>query len=122
MGINDEYSRDAYYEESWDSDDSPEEDNELHPEDWEITHSEELSDGWATFQEYIHDNFLSVKRSCNLTKFIDLVIHPHMYISIYNPSLHAVEAWNRVKRVPVIRDRVAPENFYTWFYIYVNYD
>ena len=45
MGINDEYSRDAYnYELAYDSDGSDEFDYELPEEDWQDWYSEELLD------------------------------------------------------------------------------
>jgi len=115
MGINDEYSRDAYYEQAWDSDDSDPEVQELHPEDWQDLHSDELMNGWIYVQEYVYDNYLNF-RGCNYHKFVELVVDHHTIIhsnQIY--SEHARKAWNKVRRVRMIRQRVQPEAFCIWF-------
>jgi hypothetical protein len=121
MGLNDEYSRDAYqFEQVYDSDDSDEFDYEVDPETWESLYSEELFDGWTIFQEYIYSNYLSVKNTCTFSKFCDLVIRPDIYSSSEPFSNHAIRAWNDIKRVKVVREKVLPENFYSWFTVYVN--
>jgi hypothetical protein len=120
MGVNDEYSRDAYtFEQSWDSDDSDEFVNELDPEDWEAMYSEEIHDGWTILKDYINDNYLMMKNTCNYTKFVELLLHPEMYYLI-NPTDHAVRAWLAIKRIQIVKERVDPENFYKWFDINVN--
>jgi hypothetical protein len=119
MGRNDEYSRDAFYEETYETDDiSDEFETELDPEDWEALYSEEIYDGWVTFIEYINDNFLMVNSYCSYTNFVDLVLNPQNYHSL-SPSDHAVQAWIYIKQVPIIKERITPENFYSWFDIYV---
>lgn len=119
MGVNDEYSRDAYtFEQVWDSDSDDEIDRELDPEDWEAAYSEEIYDGWVTFKEYLHDNFLEMHQNCTYTKFVHLLLNPICYYS-NNPSIHALRAWTRIKRVSIVNERVDPENFYSWFDIYV---
>jgi hypothetical protein len=123
MGINDEYSRDAYQFEQVheDSDDQEEIDIEVEPEIWESIYSEALFDGWSLFQEFIHANFLITKSSCTFTKFCELVIQPAIYRPCDTPSSLALRAWNEVKRVKIVKDRVDPENFYTWFHTYVDF-
>jgi len=121
MGVNDEYSRDAYtFEQAWeDSDDSDEFANDLDPEDWEAMYSEEIHDGWTIFNEYVNDNYLMLKSSCTYTKFVELLLRPELYYST-SPSDHAIQAWKAVKRILIIKERVDPENFYKWFDINVN--
>jgi hypothetical protein len=120
MGINDEYSRDAYnFEQSWDSDDLDDFDNELDPEDWEALYSEEIHDGWSIFNEYVADNYLMLKSSCNYTKFVELLMQPEHYYSA-DPSPHAIRAWVSLRRVRIVKERVDPESFYKWFDINVN--
>ena len=121
MGINDEYSRDAYLGDNYayDSDESDEIDVEIDPEEWEIRYSEEIHDGWAIFQDYITDNYLMTKNNCTISKFIELLITPEKFSPTFNPSQNAFAAWNHIKRVSLVRERVSPENFYTWFLIYV---
>jgi hypothetical protein len=121
MGRNDEYSRDAFYEESWDTDDSSDEfENEIDPDDWQQLYSEELYDGWAILQEYLYDNYLVPNGECTFTEFADFVTYPHMYSLNIFPSYHAVRSWVHVRRVPLIAERVRSENFYAWFAIYIN--
>jgi len=123
MGINDEYSRDAYqFEQVWESDGEADDvDVELDPETWESLYSEEIFDGWTVFQEYIQSNYLTLKSNCTFTKFCDLVIHPSKYAHCNSPSENALNAWDNVKRVKIVRDRVEPDNFYAWFHAYVNF-
>jgi|APCry1669192860_1035435.scaffolds.fasta_scaffold30314_1 hypothetical protein len=123
MGINDEYSRDAYLGDhyAYDSDESDDVELEIDPEEWEIRYSEEIHDGWATFQGYIHDNYLTIKDNCTISKFIELLIEPTKFRPTFNPSQYAFVAWNYIKRVSLVKERVPPENFYTWFHIYVNH-
>lgn len=121
MGINDEYSRDAYLGDhyAYDSEEADDIDIETDPQEWEIRHSEEIHDGWSIFQEYIHDNYLKTKNNCTLTKFTELLIEPEKFRPSFDPSNHALVAWNHISRVRIVKTRVAPENFYTWFLIYV---
>jgi hypothetical protein len=121
MGVNDEYSRDAYtFEQAWeDSDDSDEFDHDLDPEDWEALYSEEIYDGWSIFNEYVNDNYLMMKSSCNYTKFVELLLNPELYYT-YNPTEHAVRAWISINKISIVKERIQPENFYKWFDINVN--
>ena len=119
MGINDEYSRDAYYEQTWYSDDSDEPETDLHPEDWQDFYSDELLDGWTYLQEYLNSRYLILKNNCTFPKFVELVMHPEKFVPRTQINQHANAAWSYVRRVSVIRSRVNPENFMTWFEIYV---
>jgi len=120
MGINDEYSRDAYnFEESWDSDDLDDFDQELEPEDWEALYSEEIHDGWSIFNEYVNDNYLMLKNTCTYTKFVELLLRPELYYTS-DPTEHANQAWKAIRRVLIVKERIEPENFYKWFDINVN--
>jgi hypothetical protein len=123
MGLNDEYSRDAYQFEQVheDPDDQEEPDIEVSPEMWESIYSEEIFDGWTIFQEYIYSNYLTVRSHCTFTTFSELLIRPEMYESCARPSHQALECWEHIKRVKIVRDRVYPDQFYTWFQIYVNF-
>ena len=119
MGVNDEYSRDAYtFEQAWDSDDSDEFDHDLDPEDWEALYSEEIHDGWSIFNEYINENYLMLKNNCTYTKFVELLLRPDLYYTC-NPTDYAVEAWISIAKIPIVKERIGSENFYKWFDIYV---
>jgi hypothetical protein len=119
MGRNDEYSRDAYYEESWMSDDSDEFENEIDGEDWAQLYSDDIWGIWCIIREYFHDNYLVMPRNCTFTAFEDFVVYPKAFFSNKAPTPHSVEVWRRISRVSFIRDRVSFENFYTWFDIYM---
>jgi hypothetical protein len=122
MGINDEYSRDAYqFEQVHDDSDDEEVDIEVDPEMWEAMYSEEIFDGWTIFQDYIHANYLTIQHNCTFTKFSELLIRPEMYRDCLSPSQQAYDCWEYVKQVNIVRNRVEPEQFYTWFHMYVNF-
>jgi hypothetical protein len=121
MGLNDEYSRDAYQGEqyAYDSDGSDDYDPELHPEDWQDMYSEDLMDAWNFVLEFMHDNFMGRKPNCTYPKFVDLVVNPTQYPPIREPITAMRDLWARVRRVRVVRERVQPEQFYTWADTYV---
>jgi len=120
MGINDEYSRDAYYEQTWDSDDPDEFDVEIHPEDWQDLHSAELLDGWSYLREFVHDNYLTLRSSCTFPTFVNLVVDANRWIGC-DPNQLSHRAWTYIQRVKIIKDRVPPENFYRWFNENISY-
>jgi hypothetical protein len=116
MGINDEYSRDVYQGDHYvyDSDDHDDFDPELHPEDWQDMYSQELLDGWNFILEFIHDNFLPRKHACTYPKFVELVLNPNKFGPTMYPTPLMTDVWKRVRQVAIIRERVQPEQFYTW--------
>ena len=118
MGLNDEYSRDAYaFEDAHDTDsESSDFDPYLDEEDWQAMYSEELGQAWGLLQEYAWDNFLTL--SCNYTMFVEFVLESDRW----PPSdafFHAERAWNKINDIPVVYERVQPGNFYTWFSRYI---
>ena len=114
MGINDEYSRDAYqYEQSWDSDDSDEFDSQLDPEDWQALYSEELLNAWMTIRVCYEDQYLPVKATYN--SFIDLVLNPLPWYSSDHPSPVCHTIWSEISKIKVISERVGLEQFWGWF-------
>jgi len=120
MGRNDEYSRDAYYEESWMSDDSSDEfENEIDAEDWAQLYSDYICQRWYNILECLHVVCLVVPRKCTFNAFEAFVIHPRSFFSLSAPTRHSVEVWRSITRIPFIRDRMQFENFYAWFDIYV---
>ena len=117
MGINDEYSRDAYTGDqfAYDSDGSDEFDPFLDEESWQDMYSEELLYVWEKIHEYVYDNYLVVNDCCRFPAFVDFVLEPHNWQATMIPSLHAEQVWDKIKITPILIDRVFPENFYTWF-------
>ena len=120
MGINDEYSRDAYnYEEAYDSDGSSDFDPYLDHESWQDMYSEELLHAWETIQEYVYDKYLSLSHECTYPKFVDFVLNSYNYPVGDQYSFHADQIWNRVKIDTIIRERVNGNAFRTWIDSYI---
>jgi hypothetical protein len=117
MGINDEYSRDAYIGDqfAYDSDGSEDFDPYLDEESWQDMYSDELLYVWEKIQEYTYDNCLVLNENCKFPNFVDFVMDPSRWCPTMTPSGHAHRLWNKIKRVPILIDRILPENFYTWF-------
>jgi hypothetical protein len=113
MGINDEYSRDAYnYDLAYDSDGSDEFDPELHPEDWQDMYSQELLDGWMKIRDYMEERYLETR--AQFPDFVDLNLNATRWYSSDPQSNHHENLWNLIGQMPIIRDRVQAENFYGW--------
>ena len=114
MGLNDEYSRDAYaYEQAYESDDSDESgDPELHPEDWQDMYSQELLDGWMKIRDYMEERYLEAR--AQFPDFVDLVLSSDRWYSMEPRNEHHETMWNLICQMPVIRERVQAQNFYGW--------
>ena len=76
MGLNDEYSRDAYntVDDAYDSEGSDEFDPELHPEDWQDMYSQEILDGWMHLRSYLDQNYIKIR--AGYPQFVELVLNP----------------------------------------------
>ena len=73
MGINDEYSRDAYnYDLAYDSDEGPEVPDPLNPEEWQDWYSEELLDAWMRLKHYHDSNY--IRTTATYPKFVQFII------------------------------------------------
>jgi hypothetical protein len=118
MGINDEYSRDAYnYDLAYDSDESDDFDPELHPEDWQDMYSAELLDAWMIIRGFMEENY--IKCVAHFPEFVDLVLHPaNWYSTVQPPTTHEI-MWNMISNAPIVSDRVMAENFYAWAENYI---
>ena len=121
MGQGDEYSRDAYnYDLAPDSDtDSDDVDLELHPEDWQDMYSQELLDGWMVMKDYLDENYVQIYGT--FPKFVELVLDPTRWYTNDEPYEQWVILWNLIARLPIISDRVQPQNFYAWAENYIGY-
>jgi len=119
MGINDEYSRDAYLGDhyAYDSDESDDFDTDVHPEDWQDLYSQELLDGWMNIRQYLDEKYLPYR--ANFPEFVQLVMLPGNWYSTHEPTTLQLEMWNRIKNFPIIRERVLAENFYAWSENYI---
>jgi hypothetical protein len=119
MGLNDEYSRDAYnYEQVYDSDDSDEFDPELHPEDWQDMYSQELLDGWMKIREYTEARYLKNRATFNM--FVQFVIDPRHWYTTEPPHPTHADLWEIIRSTPVAGERLWPENFYAWAENYID--
>jgi hypothetical protein len=114
MGINDEYSRDAYdYQLVYSDDDSDDFDSQLDPEDWEATYSQELLNAWMTIRMWYEDQYLPVRTTYN--DFVEFVITPGSWFTYDSPSPTCSMFWSEISKIDVIADRVLPEQFTGWF-------
>ena len=116
MGINDEYSRDAYTGDqyAYDSDGSDDFDPFLDDESWQDIYSEELIYAWEKIHEFVDDNYLLFDSSTKFPHFVGFVMDCSKWRQT-PMSFYGEQIWDKIKDVPVIRERVQPENFYTWF-------
>jgi hypothetical protein len=120
MGLNDEYSRDAYqYDQAYDSEGSDEYDPELHPEDWQDMYSQEILDGWMHLRNYLEQNY--IKCRAGYPQFVELVLEPTKWYTNEDPGHVQTVMWNSISDLPIISDRVAPHNFYAWIENYIDY-
>jgi len=113
MGVNDEYSRDAYdYELAYDSDESVDSPDPLHPEDWQDWYSEQLLDAWMTIREYADNNYIELP--VNYSQFVDFVMNSENYYTEEAPSPLTELMWDAIKDIQVIQENTKFENFSAW--------
>lgn len=125
MGVNDEYSRDAYdYELAYDSDESVDSPDPLHPEDWQDWYSEQLLDAWMTIREYADNNYIELP--LNYPQFVDFVMNSENYYTEESPRPLTELMWGAIKDIQVIQENTKFENFSAWMneflYTLVNND
>jgi hypothetical protein len=113
MGINDEYSRDAYnYEQAYDSDDSVDSPDPIHPEDWQDWYSEQLLDAWMTIRQMAEEDYTQVRTG--FPQFVEFVMDPGEVYSENAASQRVVAMWHQIKDIQVIRENLQFENFVAW--------
>lgn len=118
MGINDEYSRDAYnYELAYESDDSVDSPDPIHPEDWQDWYSEQLLDAWLTIRQIAEEDYTQVRTG--FPQFVEFVMEPDEFYTTENPSPRALAMWNGIKNIQVIQENIGIENFAAWVNINV---
>lgn len=119
MGINDEYSRDAYTRENLYTSDSEDDTvSEVDAETWQDLYSDELIYGWEAVQDFVYDNTLTSRAT--YPKFVDLIVDPDHYSPRGSISELAERAWDRVYfSNTFIYKRVPFDNFCSWFDLYV---
>jgi hypothetical protein len=115
MGINDEYSRDAYLGDhyAYNSDDSDEFDDEIDPETWQDLYSQELLNAWMTIRMWYEDQYLPVRSTYH--DFVEFVVTPGPWFTNDLPSPTCTMFWNQISKIDVIADRVTFEQFTGWF-------
>lgn len=120
MGLNDEYSRDAYtYEQAYDSDDSDDFDLELHPEDWQDMYSAELLDAWMSIREYLEENYMKINTGYH--HFVEFVLDPGIWTTSGTPGIHQYILWEKIKDSRIISDRVNSDQFFAWSENYIDH-
>lgn len=120
MGINDEYSRDAYaFDLAFDSDESDEYDREMDPLDWQDMYSNELLDGWMCIREHAEDNYMKLVGT--YPDFVDLVLDASRWYTGVHMNIDQQVMWSRIANLPIISERVKSENFCAWANNFVTY-
>ena len=85
MGINDEYSRDAYnYDLAYDSDEGYETTESLEQEDWQDWYSEELLDAWTRLRTYFESNYIRTRAT--YPSFVNFVMSPTKTSATYEAT------------------------------------
>ena len=113
MGINDEYSRDAYnYDLAYDSDEGPEVPEPLSPEDWQDWYSEELLDAWFRLRNYFETNYIRTRAT--YPSFVEFVMSPSKISATYEPTETERILWNLISSIPVIQENIINVQFYHW--------
>jgi hypothetical protein len=119
MGINDEYSRDAYLPENTlglggDEADTDEPDL-LHPEDWQDWHSEELLDLWFSMHNFSEDNFHTLLHRARYPDWVQFVMYPGDWYPSVDQKEHPLisSLWEHVKQSDLLQefDYVSFQNF-----------
>lgn len=115
MGINDEYSRDAYLGDhyAYNSDEELDEfDSQLDPEDWQAVYSEDLLDAWMVIYDELQRNYLT--HIVKYSQFVDLVMEPWKWRPFAEPRPTHRRLWNEISTIETIDDRVHEDQFHGW--------
>lgn len=115
MGINDEYSRDAYLGDhyAYNSDEEHDEfDSQLDPEDWQAVYSEDLLDAWMIIYDELSRQYLT--HIAKYSQFVEFVMEPSKWRthSEFRP-IHTL-LWNQISVVDTIKERVTEDQFHGW--------
>jgi hypothetical protein len=121
MGINDEYSRDAFqYDLAYESESSVDDfESEIDPEDWQAIYSDELLDGWMYIREFCEQQYIQPRAT--FTDFIELVIQPWNWETDEEMTQWQQVIWRDISQIQVISERVEPQNFCAWLNHYIHY-
>ena len=115
MGVNDEYSRDAYLGEhyAYNSDEDPDEfDSQLDPEDWQAVYSEDLLDAWMIIYDELQRNYLT--HVVKYSQFVDFVMTPWKWRPVTDPKPTHKRLWTEMSSIETIDDRVWEDKFHGW--------
>jgi hypothetical protein len=114
MGVNDEYSRDAYqYEQIWNLDEESDEfDSQIDPEDWQAIYSEDLLDAWMIIYDELQRNYLT--HVVKYSQFVEFVMTPWKWNHVSTPSPIHKRLWIEISRIETIHERVSEEQFHGW--------
>jgi len=100
------------YELSYDSDDSDDEPEVLHPEDWQDWYSEELLDAWEKIRDYANSEYINLKITYPL--FVEFVMYPPYTHSHTSPTRFERDLWIIVSNISIVAERVEEQVFYEW--------
>jgi hypothetical protein len=122
MGLRDEWSRDAFFEDPVNevpSDDDFEE-VPLHAEMWQALFSDEIWDSWVVYTEFTYDNFL--KRLATFFDFNELFTSPQRFYAAGDLTPTQTALWQQLLKIEFFKSNVQVENFSGWANIFLPYN
>lgn len=117
MGLNDEYSRDAYEVAHLDVDELlADEEVTYDDETWQDINSGELLEAWIPIREYAEENYLNLHRT--FPEFVTFVMSNNDEVYTDEVCCHIENMWRRVCNQEVIRrEGVTRSQFYEFFLV-----
>jgi hypothetical protein len=103
---------------AYDSDDSVDSPDPLHPEDWQDWYSEQLLDAWMTIRQWAEDDYIVLRMG--YPDFVQFVMDPENFYSEEEPAIFVNIMWNQIKDIQVIRENITRENFAGWINLCVD--
>lgn len=121
MGINDEYSRDAYLGDpyAYNSDEEGDEaESQMNPEDWQALYSDELLDAWTVIYDELIRNYLT--HVVRYPQFIEFVMDPGQWSARSAHTPFHTHLWNQISPIDCISKRVSGHEFHGWSQHYLS--
>ena len=115
MGINDEYSRDAYLGDAYaynSEDESVDSEPYPDPEDWQAAHSEDLLDAWSIIYEELQKNYMI--HLVDYPKFVEFVMEPWKWNAFLPPRPFHSYLWRQISAIDAINKRASEYEFHGW--------
>jgi len=122
MGLGDEYSRDALFRrpgQEYDSDpdreESPDDAEPMHPEDWEALYADEIYADVVRIQVFVYDNHALVLNRYGVAEYCDLLQDQSKWWSDVNLKMPIMALWRSLN----LREETDPQAFQNWLEHYI---